>query len=169
MRNFQVYSCVWWLRYLMWICHQMIISRPTNDNSILVQVMVWCRQATSHYLSQYWPSSMSPYGVIMPQWVKQMMTINIYWWLISLVYHSTDRHSYVYCIWLLTKYSITDRRPSKVEHWSDTPLRSVYHYACFLIHSVVYIFISTRYPHSCVASIFRWVFCRIYHWFVFIY
>ena len=26
--------------------------------------------ATSHYLSQYWPSSMSPYGVIRPRWVK---------------------------------------------------------------------------------------------------
>ena len=31
--------------------------------------MVWCRQATSHYLSQWWPRSMSPYGVTRPQWV----------------------------------------------------------------------------------------------------
>ena len=31
--------------------------------------MAWCRQATSHYLSQCWPRSMSPYGVIGPQWV----------------------------------------------------------------------------------------------------
>ena len=38
--------------------------------STLVQVMAWCRQATSHYLSQCWPSSMSPYGVTRPQWVK---------------------------------------------------------------------------------------------------
>ena len=68
MRDFQVYSWVWWLRYLMWICHQMNISRPTNDKSILVQVMT----APSHYLSQYWPSSMSPYGVTRPQWVKCM-------------------------------------------------------------------------------------------------
>ena len=29
--------------------------------SILVQVMAWSRQATSHYLSQCWPKSMSPY------------------------------------------------------------------------------------------------------------
>ena len=40
------------------------------DNSTLVQVMAWCRQATSHYLSQCWPRSMPPYGVTMPQWVK---------------------------------------------------------------------------------------------------
>ena len=39
----------------------------TDDKSTLVQVMAWCRQATSHYLSQCWPSSMSPYGVSRPQ------------------------------------------------------------------------------------------------------
>ena len=27
----------------------------TDDKSTLVQVMAWCRQATSHYLSQWWP------------------------------------------------------------------------------------------------------------------
>ena len=32
--------------------------------------MAWCRQATSHYLSQCWPRSMLPYGVTRPQWVK---------------------------------------------------------------------------------------------------
>ena len=34
-----------------------------NDQSTLVQVMAWCCQATSHYLSQCWSRSMSPYGV----------------------------------------------------------------------------------------------------------
>ena len=34
----------------------------TKDKSTLVQVMAWCLQATSHYLSQCWPSSMSPYA-----------------------------------------------------------------------------------------------------------
>ena len=32
--------------------------------------MAWCRQATSHCLSQCWPRSLSPYGVIRPQWVN---------------------------------------------------------------------------------------------------
>ena len=41
-----------------------------DDKSILGQVMAWCRQATSHYLSQCWPRSMSPHGVTWPQWVK---------------------------------------------------------------------------------------------------
>ena len=42
----------------------------TDDKSTLVQVMAWCRQATSHYLIQCWPRFMSPYGVTRPQWVK---------------------------------------------------------------------------------------------------
>ena len=44
----------------------------TDDKSTLIQVMAWCRQATSHYLSQCWPSSLSPYGVTRPLWVKVM-------------------------------------------------------------------------------------------------
>ena len=42
----------------------------TDDMSTLVQVMACCRQATSHYLSQCWLSSSSPYGVARPQWVN---------------------------------------------------------------------------------------------------
>ena len=42
----------------------------TDDKSTLVQVMAWCRQATSHYLSQCWLSSLLPYGATRPQWVE---------------------------------------------------------------------------------------------------
>ena len=42
----------------------------TDDKSTLVQVMAWCRQATSHYLSQCWPRSMTLYGITRPQWVN---------------------------------------------------------------------------------------------------
>ena len=42
----------------------------TGNKSTLVEVMAWCRQATSHYLSQCWPRSLSPYGVTRPQWVN---------------------------------------------------------------------------------------------------
>ena len=41
----------------------------TDDKLALFQVMAWCRQATSYYLSQCWPRSLSPYGVTRPQWV----------------------------------------------------------------------------------------------------
>ena len=46
----------------------------TDDKSTLVQVMAWCRQATSHYLNQCWPRSLSPYGVTRPQWVNRLET-----------------------------------------------------------------------------------------------
>ena len=41
----------------------------TGDTSTLVQVMAWCRQATSHYLNQCWPRSPTPHDVTGPQWV----------------------------------------------------------------------------------------------------
>ena len=41
------------------------MSQDFTDQSTLVQVMAWCHQATSHYLSQCWPRS--PYGVTRPQ------------------------------------------------------------------------------------------------------
>ena len=48
----------------------------TYDKSTLVQVMAWCRQATSHYLSQCWPTSQSPYDVTRPQWVEATEWLN---------------------------------------------------------------------------------------------
>ena len=39
----------------------------TDDQSTLVQVMDWCRQAPSHYLSQWWPRFLSPYRITRPQ------------------------------------------------------------------------------------------------------
>ena len=40
----------------------------TDDKSTLVQVMTWCRQATSHYLGQFWPMSLLSYGVTKCVW-----------------------------------------------------------------------------------------------------
>ena len=41
---------------------------PQNTfDETLFQVLAWCRQAPSHYLSQCWPRSRSLYGVISPQ------------------------------------------------------------------------------------------------------
>ena len=75
----------------------------TDDKSTLVQVMAWCRQTTSHYLSQCWPRSMTPCGVTRPQWVKchwhiylqgskgtKISTFIIYscasWWVITWIF-----------------------------------------------------------------------------------
>ena len=50
---------------------------PTDDKSTLVQVMAWCCQATSHYLSQCWPRSLSPYSVTRP---RNQMAQSICWY-----------------------------------------------------------------------------------------
>ena len=54
-------------------CKVVLKWMPINlidGKSTLVEVMAWCRQATSHYLSLCWPRSQLPYGVIRPQWVN---------------------------------------------------------------------------------------------------
>ena len=47
----------------------------THHHSTLVQVMVWCHQAPSHYLSQCWPRSISPNGVTRHHWVNKWVNI----------------------------------------------------------------------------------------------
>ena len=47
----------------------------TDDKSTLVQLIAGHRQATSQYLSQCWPSSLSPYGFTGPQWVNYMVLL----------------------------------------------------------------------------------------------
>ena len=59
----------------------------TDDQSTLVQVMAWCRQATSHYLSQCWPRSQLPNGVTRPQWVKMS-----FWQKSYITQHSSTQH-----------------------------------------------------------------------------
>ena len=75
----------------------------TDDQSTLVQVMAWCRQATSHYLSQCWPRSMSPYGVTRPQWVKGSCSIFSLTWLLSMCLVFTTRA-------FITVYAIINTR-----------------------------------------------------------
>ena len=54
--------------------------------------MAWCRQATSHYLNQCWPRSLSPYGIIRPQWVKSKQQHSSMWHIAILTQcsHETD-------------------------------------------------------------------------------
>ena len=47
-----------------------------DDRSILVQVMAWCYQATSHYLNQCWPRSMLLIGNTRSQCFKCLGCVN---------------------------------------------------------------------------------------------
>ena len=62
-----------------WIvdCETAVISMPLDwGESTLIQVMAWCRQATSHYLNQCCPSSVMPYGFTMSQRINSYDTIS---------------------------------------------------------------------------------------------
>ena len=50
-----------------------------DDKSTLTQVIAWCRQATSYYLSQCWYRSMLPYGITRPQWVNSLRPSDAIW------------------------------------------------------------------------------------------
>ena len=63
----------------MKLCSDVMPQDLTDDKSTLVQVMAWCRQATNHYLSQCWPTSLSPYGVTRPQWVNSSAIYLLKW------------------------------------------------------------------------------------------
>ena len=69
----------------------------TDDKSTLVQVMAWCRQATSHYLSQCWPRSMLSNGVTRPQWVNKR---DIVWCLISVMFNLSTPGAVFMCQWI---------------------------------------------------------------------
>ena len=57
----------------------------TDNKSTLVQVKVWCHQASSHYLSQHWLRSRSSYGITRPQGVKGSYSVG------SVIYNSPSK------------------------------------------------------------------------------
>ena len=73
-----------------------------DDQSTLVQVMAWCRQATSHYMSQCWLRSLSSYGVTRPQWVKPLYHRNNYRMWVK--WASTIQQQNMNCVQILRMY-----------------------------------------------------------------
>ena len=61
-----------WMVMFVIFCENHTWMNGNNLESTLVQVMAWCRQATSHYLSQCWHRSISPYDVTRPQLVNSL-------------------------------------------------------------------------------------------------
>ena len=103
----------------------------TDDKSTLVQVMAWYHQATSHYLSQCWPRSMSTNGVTRPQWVNslsakkshKLQNLTMY---VFLQYHSPFKGS--------IRISVISRRGPWKGAYGDTPFNLMI--ANLLIYSV---------------------------------
>ena len=61
------------------IALRVMLQDLIDDKSILVQVMAWCRQAISHYLSQCWLKSLWPYGITKLYWVNWVNLCQISW------------------------------------------------------------------------------------------
>ena len=56
-----------------------------DDESILVLVLAWGHQATRHYMTQYCPRSILPYGIIRPQLVESHIGKNTYLGLLEIL------------------------------------------------------------------------------------
>ena len=78
-----------------------------DGKSTLVQVMACCRQATSHYLSQCWPSSVFPYGITRPQWFKHFEIENLLFYFLFFFHIQSGFHYNVVQYDMIYIYSIT--------------------------------------------------------------
>ena len=108
-------SCAAWKIVVRWIPQNSIDYKST-----LVQVMAWCRQATSHCLNRCWPRSMSPYGVTRPQCV--------YLWLI----HLNDHVCFVKLSYNSVRYRCLPSLPSHNNTDQSWPGRFLYfHYLLY--------------------------------------
>ena len=77
----------------LWNCSQVNATEHRNK-STLVQVMAWCHQATSHYLRQCWPMSLSSYGVTGPQWVYRVFwRMTVFHYKVSTVFVQIKRRA----------------------------------------------------------------------------
>ena len=97
--NFQSYLLIDIFRFcdnaLRWMPQDLI-----NDKLTLVQVMAWCHQATSHYLSQCRSRSISPYGVTRGQWVNQIRLVLASQSFLSLSLQTSHFTFKIFSIWI---------------------------------------------------------------------
>ena len=85
----------------------------TDNQSTLVQVMAWCHQATSHYLSQCWPRSLWPYGVTRPKY--SLFPFKNLCVQISLFFKKT---------WFISSSVMSFVQRSRLRQWAETDLLS---------------------------------------------
>ena len=86
---------------------------PVNDQSALVQVMTCCRKATSHYLCQCWPRSLSPYGVTRPQCVDTIYPDPSCWLIIKHHWRIWANESHEY----MKHWYCEQNKTRQITHW----------------------------------------------------
>ena len=136
----------------------------TYDQSTLFQVMVWSRQATSHWLS-CWPRSLSPYDVTRPQWVNSK-------WGYCINNYVSSRKKEVQCRWsvflllLLLPHKLWIALSNSSNAW--VILMQWYIAACAPVISLSGVWRAKRMTHLMLKLIWftphkRWSSCEIYH------
>ena len=137
----------------------------TDDKSTLVQVMAWCRQATSHYPSQCWPSFLSPYGIT-PFWTfyiyRRVIFVKKY---DSIMLQNVETCYIVNCIfmkrWNLTvsvdcifdlRLTLKRKRCSAIPviieaclHWRYVTVIPGWRYACMITGNGIFLVITYSY------------------------
>ena len=106
-----------------------------DDKSTSVQVMAWCCQATSHYQSQCWLSSMLAYEVTRPQWVKDFQHLYHFnsppVWSSSLLWHLPVVNQDLPSAWKEKKYTYISTLGflGQVISFNLTPSQNVWNFA----------------------------------------
>ena len=73
-RNSKLSNKISWALPMKLPTSECLKQDPINDKSTVVQVMAWCRWATSHFLKQCWFISMLSYVINRPQWINLSKT-----------------------------------------------------------------------------------------------
>ena len=77
----------------------------TDDKSTLVLVMAWCRQATSHYLNQCWPSALTHICGTRGRWV-------------NIESYLRDHFAYATSQWETLQYNVVSHGLGTYTKWS---------------------------------------------------
>ena len=91
------------VRYLLWNCHRMNVIGFSEDKSILVQKIGLVPSSSKPVSEQYWPKSMSPYGVTRLQWLDSLRPCA--WQHISRLWNHKQIRIFIY-IWNVSFYSV---------------------------------------------------------------
>ena len=114
--------------------------------------MAWCHWATSHYLSQYLPGSMSSYRVTLPQRVKSSVP--------RPATHNRDESRFTPSQWE------TPLQSNAVSHWLGANLEAVSGWVCRIYDATVplSLSLSTRVETDWPPSSGKLYICISYSW-----
>ena len=87
----------------------------------LVQVMVWCNQTASHYLSKCWPWFASPHGITRLQWVKRWVQLQAVYCGIVFFYTIGICSFSLWIIYICFKWHIYTQKSQYIQGSSEVP------------------------------------------------